>query len=285
MQSRLPLLATTATGRGEPVILLHGFTGSGVAMAPLSDRLGHWRRIAVDLPGHGRNPTPSEAAAYSVELTAQAVAEFTVRLAEGSCHVVGYSMGGRVALALAVAHPQMCRSLTLISATAGTADEQERTQRRAADAALANQLEQRGLDWFVEHWTALPMWDTLRASLSPTEWQASLDQRRRCNPVGLANSLRFGGTGSMVPLWDQLTTMNVPTLLLCGEADPKFVAIGRHMHHLLPQSELIVLANVGHAAHLEATHDCAQAIHRHLEAADINPIATRTTAHKTANSD
>lgn len=259
-------LAADVTGSGEPVIVLHGFTGSAEAMAPLVHRLDGWRRIAVDLVGHGRSPSPVGLAPYSVEAMAASVAELTSGVGDGPCHVVGYSMGGRVALALASARPEVCRSLTLISATAGIADASERAQRRRADAALAGRIHEHGLARFVEEWMGLPMWDSLRANLSSEEWQASMDRRLRSDPTGLANSLRAAGTGSMTPLWDRLGALDVPTLVMCGELDTKFVAIGHEMNNLLPASELVVLAGAGHAAHLEDPDGCATAIRRHLAA-------------------
>ncbi|MCY3949832.1 MAG: 2-succinyl-6-hydroxy-2,4-cyclohexadiene-1-carboxylate synthase [Acidimicrobiaceae bacterium] len=253
-------LASTVTGSGEPVVVIHGFTGSGKMMAPLVDRLDGWRCIAVDLPGHGRSPSPTDSALYSIEATAASVAAVAAGTPDGHCHVVGYSMGGRVALALAAASPQVCRSLALISATAGMADEADRSRRREADEALADRIGQHGLDQFVEDWMAAPMWDTLRARLRPSEWEASMRQRRGCDPVGLANSLRAGGTGSMTPLWDRLGALDVPTLLMCGELDAKFVEIGLRMSELLPKSELAVMPGVGHAVHLEAPEGCADTV-------------------------
>ena len=260
-------LATTETGSGEPVMIIHGFTGRGEAMAPLADRLAGCRRIAVDLPGHGRSPSPTDPARYSVEATATSVGALAAAVPDGPCHLIGYSMGGRVALALAAEHRHVCRSLTLISATAGMDDEAERARRRAADAALADRIETFGLDRFVEDWVALPMWDTLRSRLSETEWEASMRQRRSCDPAGLANSLRSGGTGSMVPLWDRLASLEVPTLILCGGLDGSFVEIGRRMHALLPHSDLVIVDGAGHAAHLEAPDECARAIAEHVAAA------------------
>ena len=259
-------LAADVTGSGEPVMVLHGFTGSAEAMAPLADRLDGYRCIAVDLVGHGRSPSPDDLARYSVEAMADAVAGFVSGEPDWPCHVVGYSMGGRVALALASAHPEICRSLTLISATAGIEDAAERAQRRKADQALADRIDHHGLARFIDEWLDQPMWDSLRASLGPKAWQASIGQRLRSDPTGLANSLRAVGTGSMTPLWDRLADLDVPTLVMCGELDAKFVAIGHEMNDLLPASELVVLASAGHAAHLEDPDACATAIRRHLAA-------------------
>ena len=253
-------LVAATWGSGEPVVVIHGFTGSGEAMSPLASRLSGWRRIAVDLPGHGRSPAPAELSCYSVEAMAASVAALAAGADDRPYHVVGYSMGGRVALALASAHPEVCRSLTLISATAGITDASQRAQRRDADAALADRIEALGLDQFVEDWMALPMWDTLRARLRPSEWEASMRQRLRSDPTGLANSLRAAGTGSMTPLWDRLATLEAPTLVVCGELDARFVEIGLAMSELLPKGELAVVPGVGHAVHLESPEGCADIV-------------------------
>lgn len=261
----LPLrLASNTHGSGEPVIVIHGFTGSAEAMAPLVQRLGGYRCIAVDLIGHGGSPSPENLAPYSVEATAESVAALAATVTDGAPHIVGYSMGGRVALALAAAHPELCRSLSLISATAGIADDAQRAQRRTADAALADRIDDIGIARFIEEWLALSMWDTLRQRLDPDEWQASVRQRKQGDPTGLANSLRAGGTGSMTPLWDWLGGIELPTLVVCGELDTKFVAIGRQMTGLLQDGELAVVAGSGHAVHLEDPDGCAAAIRRHI---------------------
>ena len=259
-----PLLATTVSGDGVPVLAVHGFTGCAETMLPLASRLDGYRCIAVDLLGHGRSPSPADRSCYGVEAMARLLAEVAAAQPDGPPHVIGYSMGGRLALALAVTYPEACRSLTLISATAGIADPTERAQRRETDEALGRQIDDVGMARFVEDWMALPMWNTLRSRLSAAEWEASMRQRMTCNPVGLANSLRAAGTGSMTPLWDRLGGLDVPTLVLCGALDNKFVDLGRDMAALLPRSELIVVHDAGHAVHLEDPGGCAFAIRQHL---------------------
>ena len=258
------LLATTVSGDGVPVLLVHGFTGCAEAMVPLASRLRGYRCISVDLLGHGRSPSPTDLSHYSVEATARLLAGLAAAESDGPPHVIGYSMGGRLALALGVAFPEACRSLTLISATAGIADPAERVRRREADEALARQIDELGMARFVEDWMALPMWNTLRSRLSTAEWETSMRQRMTCDPVGLANSLRAAGTGAMTPLWDRLGALGMPTLFVCGALDTKFVDLGRDMAALLPLGELIVVHDAGHAVHLEDPVGCALAIRQHL---------------------
>ena len=261
---RVGPLAVTVTGSGEPVLVIHGFTGCAQAMAPLVDRLDGYRRMAVDLPGHGSSESPADLTRYCVDATVASLATLIIEMDEAQAAVVGYSMGGRLALSLAVAHPELCRSLVIISATAGIADPAERARRQRADAALADLIAQRGLRHFVDRWMAQPMWDTLRTRLGPVAWEASIRQRLRCHPLGLAHSLRAVGTGSMRSLWEELDSIEVPILLLCGQLDAKFADLGAHMAQQLPNSELIVLPGIGHAAHLEQPNTCAIAVHEHL---------------------
>ena len=258
-------LAVTVTGSGEPVLVIHGFTGCAQAMAPLVDRLGGRRRIAVDLPGHGNSESPADLKRYSIDATVEALAELIVEMDATPCAIVGYSMGGRVALSLAAAHRELCRSLVLISATAGITDPGERASRQRADAALAYLIAQQGLRHFVDRWMALPMWETLHERLGPVAWQTTIRQRLTCHPLGLAHSLRAAGTGSMRSLWEELDSVDVPTLLLCGELDPKFVDLGAQMASQLPNCSLMVLPGTGHAVHLEDPESCTAALREHLD--------------------
>src|SRR5690606_23536537 len=114
--------------------------------------------------------------------------------AAGPATYVGYSMGGRLALHLALARPDLVRRLVLIGATGGIDDEDDRAARRAADERLAAHLEQVGVATFVDEWLAQPLF----AGLSPTA--AARDERLANTAEGLASSLRLAGTGTQEPL-------------------------------------------------------------------------------------
>lgn len=238
-------------GSGEPVVVLHGFTGSAVAMGGLVDRLAVDHRVlAVDLVGHGRSPVPTHPAAYTVDAMAADVAAVIDRHTAGSAHLVGYSMGGRVALTLACCDPARVRTLALIGATPGIADAADRAARRAADDALAASIERDGLEAFVDTWMANPLFAS-QDRLGVKVLAAARAQRLTADPRGLAASLRAGGTGAMTPLHDRLAGCAVPTCIIVGELDPKFRAIAEAMHDLLPVSTIVTVADAGHAAHLE----------------------------------
>ncbi len=253
---------------GVPVMLLHGFTGAAEAMAPLQQRLtapgseGHrgqqFLTVAVDLVGHGRSEVPEEPGRYNVPAMAQHVSAVADSLGHETFHLVGYSMGGRVALTLACDVPQRLRSLTLIGATAGIADAGLRQQRQVHDAALADLIEA-DFAAFVDRWMANPLFAG-QAALGESHLQAARRQRLRSDPAGLARSLRFGGTGSMPPLHAHLKSVDTPTLLVVGEQDTKFCAIAKDLHAELPQAKIAHIVGAGHAAHIERSDATGQAI-------------------------
>ncbi|MEI7645037.1 MAG: 2-succinyl-6-hydroxy-2,4-cyclohexadiene-1-carboxylate synthase [Chloroflexales bacterium] len=238
---------TITTGTGPPILLLHGFTGSAAEWADLTPRLAPRRQVvAVNLPGHG---------ALSVRTCSMehAVADLLATmesLGHTQFDVVGYSLGGRVALHLAIAAPERVRSLILESASPGLADPAERAARAAADNALADQIMAQGVEWFADYWQNIPLFAS-QASL-PAETRAALRARRlRNTPAGLASSLRGMGTGRQESLWQRLGELAMPALLITGALDTKFVAINQQMATLMPNARHVSLPATGHAAHLE----------------------------------
>lgn len=232
-----------------PVVVLHGFTGSARAMAPLVDRLAG-RRLVPDLVGHGRSDAPADVESYSMAAMIEQVRAIIAGLSEPPVDIVGYSMGARTALSIAGAEPALVRTLCLIGGTAGIADPVDRAERAAADRALADAIESDGVRPFVDRWEALPLFATQRA-LPPAQREALRAERLAQRPHGLANHLRAAGTGAMPSLWDRLGEIRVPTALVVGELDAKFEAIAQHMAEAMPCARVRVVAGAGHAAHIE----------------------------------
>lgn len=239
-------------GNGPPVVLLHGFTGSAAAWGEAIP--GGLARpvLLVDLPGHGPGARPDHLAGLgflaALDLLLESVAP---HLDGGPADWVGYSMGGRIALALALRHPGRVRRLVLESASPGLATARERAARKRRDEALARRIESGGLAAFVDEWMAQPLFRS-QAAL-PAEVR---DEARRIrlghDPEALAEALRVLGTGVQPSFWDELGRLAVPTLLLTGSGDPKFRALARQMHEALPRAEHEEVAGAGHAVHLEA---------------------------------
>ena len=237
-------------GAGTPLLLLHGFTGTSAAWDEHAGAFGDRFRILVPcLPGHGG--TVASARTMSVESTADALAVLLRERGAAPAHVLGYSLGARVALRLAVAHPDVVRRLVLESASAGLPTEAERAARRAADEALAARLEAEGIAPFVDDWERNPVFST-QASLAPDRAARIRAMRLGNDPAGLAASLRAAGQGAMEPLFDRLPHVARPTLVVAGELD----SIGRpraeRVAAAIPGARLAVVGGTGHAPHDEA---------------------------------
>lgn len=239
-------------GRGESLMLLHGFTGSAATWAEHSAAFAtSFDVVVVDLPGHGKTDSPPDPERYTMERTLDDLAALLDALEIDSAHVLGYSMGGRVALAFSATFPHLVKRLILESASPGLHSAEERRSRAESDAALADRLERDGLSAFVDTWENLPLFSSQRRL--PSDVQARVRAGRLAGSVvGLANSLRGLSTGRQPSYWDALPGMTMPTLLIAGELDLKYRKIGEQMHVLLPDSSLVVVPDAGHTVHLEA---------------------------------
>lgn len=249
---------------GSPrVVLLHGFTqgpGSWDGLAGRLTRAGY-EVVRVALPGHGE----SGEVRLSFEAAAGAAAE-----AGGPGAWIGYSMGGRLALRVALDRPDLVRGLVLLGASPGLTDPAERAARRARDETLASGLERKGLDRFLEGWMSLPLFERL-----PKE-AAGLAERRANTVSGLASALRLLGAGTQEPLWDRLPHLAMPVLLMAGEHDTTFVALALRMAAAIGSAaEVSIIPGAGHAAHLERPDVFAGLVERFLDRAF--PAAIRGT--------
>lgn len=243
--------AVEETGAGEPLVLLHGFTGCAANWRPLLPRLAERHRvIAIDLPGHGNSGAPGSVARYKMPRVAADLIELLTRHDATPAHWLGYSMGGRLALYMAVRQSSVVRSLTLVSATAGLANAAKRQARRAADEALAARIERDGVASFVAEWER----NLLFAGLAglPEEARATLHEQRLSNsPLGLANSLRGMGAGAQPSLWSRLAAMTAPALLIAGQRDTKFVALNEGLAVSIPNATLRLIPDAGHVVQME----------------------------------
>jgi 2-succinyl-6-hydroxy-2,4-cyclohexadiene-1-carboxylate synthase len=193
--------------------------------------------VRVDLPGHGG----SAGVDLSFEETAEALGE-----AGGAATYVGYSLGGRLYLRLAVDRPDLVESLVLVGASPGLAGAGERAARREADEAMAADVERMGTAAFVDRWLAQPLFATLNPQ--PDDLEARLAN----SPAGLARALRRLGTGVQEPLWDRLGELKMPVLFVTGEEDNKFSRLAEEMAGAIGvNAQAVALAGAGHAAHLE----------------------------------
>jgi 2-succinyl-6-hydroxy-2,4-cyclohexadiene-1-carboxylate synthase len=235
------------------VVLLHGFAGTGRAWDPVVERLDpeRYRALAPDLRGHGgaRDARPIAFDAVVADVLAVAPPRFAL---------CGYSMGGRIALHVALAAPERVERLILVASTAGIDDEAERAARREADERLAAFAEAATIEQFADRWAA----QALFAATPPEAARVWREDLLRNDPRALAVVLRGLGAGAMDPLWDRLPELTMPATVLAGERDGRYVAIAERLVTGLPHAELLIVPGAGHGVPREAPEAIAAAIDR-----------------------
>ena len=241
----------------ETLVFLHGFMGSGADWRTVAGLLGsRYHMLAPDLPGHGRSHC-ADPQAFTMANAAVRVLALLDKLEIEQCRLVGYSMGGRLALYLACFYPARFTHLLLESSSPGIRDAAARAVRRRWDAAIADKLVTQPLDQFLDQWYAMPLFASLRKH---PDFADVLAARRRNDPQQLALSMRMMGTGSQPSLWEAWARLAVPTRLVVGALDGKYVGVSREMVEAVDRQDAesprvegdrIVLAGVGHNVHFE----------------------------------
>ena len=199
--------------------------------------------LCLDAPGHGNNTNGARS-------LPQCADDIAASMKAGI--LVGYSMGARMALLVALQHPEMVTQLVLISGTPGLKTQSERAARQKSDNELADRIETIGLSAFLDEWLALPIFSGLSNETNQR------DDRLRNTTQGLADSLRFAGTGTQESQWPKLHQLSMPVHLIVGELDEKFKSIAIEMKPMISTSELRVVENAGHTVHLEDPTTTAQ---------------------------
>jgi 2-succinyl-6-hydroxy-2,4-cyclohexadiene-1-carboxylate synthase len=242
-------------------VLLHGFCGSSADWEALLPRIRSMGRaaVAVDLAGHGKSQTPADPTRYTMVETVRDLETIVTKLGMTQADWIGYSMGGRVALHYALAHPERVRSLILESTSAGIEDPEARARRRHADDALAVRIEERGIEWFADYWGTLPLFET-QWELPPATLSALRARRLANSTAGLAHSLRGMGQGAHEYVGGRLPELRSEVLFLAGERDPKYVEVARRASASVRGARCAVVPGAGHTVHLEAPDAFAEAI-------------------------
>ncbi|MFB1080332.1 2-succinyl-6-hydroxy-2,4-cyclohexadiene-1-carboxylate synthase [Jeotgalibacillus sp. JSM ZJ347] len=237
-------------GSGTPVVLLHGFTGSTKSwsrfMLTFQD---DFQTIAIDLPGHGLTKVSSDEK-FTMEQVCDSIKGILDQLEVQQAAFIGYSMGGRTALAFTCMYPERVSSLILESASPGLKTEEERLARQNSDSELAAFVENEGIERFTDRWEQVPLFASQK-NLSAEKRHEIRTGRLKNSVEGLALSLRSMGTGIQPSYWDSLTTLHLPVLLLTGEWDQKFINIANEMEKLLPNAVHQNILQAGHAIQVE----------------------------------
>lgn len=239
------------SGQGNPLLLLHGFTGSIETWRPFLPALSASHDvIAVDLIGHGGSDAPRDPARYGMARCVEDVQGILDYYVLARVTVLGYSMGARIALHLAMEAPERVSALILEGGSPGIEDGSERESRRLADEALADEIERDGMAAFVMRWEQLPLFAS-QHRLSSEVRKTLRMQRLRNTVTGMANVLRGLGTGAQESLWDRIDEVPIPTLLIVGAEDTTYRAIAAEMADRMPLADVAVVPDAGHAVHLE----------------------------------
>jgi 2-succinyl-6-hydroxy-2,4-cyclohexadiene-1-carboxylate synthase len=266
-------------GEGVPVTLLHGFTLSGRSWQEVISKMPMgWRWVVPDLRGHGATRIPS-GAPCTMEACRGDLEMLWDHLGIERSHLVGYSMGGRLALDMAARRPERVFSLLTIGAHAGL-EEEAREGRRQGDEALARRIENDGLEAFVNYWSSLPLLNGVERR-GPA-FTAQLRAERMSNHVaGLAKSLRGMGAGVMEPVWNQLTHLTCPCTFVAGQLDHGYVASARRLASTVVNGRVEVILRAGHAAHLERPDAFARVLAAHLGGAATDVGTSRDSVPRT----
>ncbi|HUH99545.1 MAG TPA: 2-succinyl-6-hydroxy-2,4-cyclohexadiene-1-carboxylate synthase [Nitrososphaerales archaeon] len=235
----------------DPVVLLHGFTGTHRTWMKLRASLSPRHSVIVaDLPGHGNTPAPQHPSEMGVSPTADSIARIIRTQTGKQVALLGYSLGGRVALDLACRHQELLNCLILEGASPGLERDEERQTRRAEDEALADEIEEKGLRWFVDYWEATDIMATQK-ELSRQAFEEVRRERLSNTAKGLSMSLRAAGPGAMTSLWSAIEGIRIPVLLVVGKRDAKFSQIARAMQKKIQGSVVAEVEEAGHCVHVE----------------------------------
>lgn len=247
----------------QTLVALHGFTGSTATWRNLAKALPNVRVIALDLIGHGQTAIPQQISRFSMEEQIQDLEEVFGQLQLKKFTLLGYSMGGRVALSYAISYPERIEKLILESASPGLRTSKERSERRERDNALAEKIISNSLLSFVNAWENIPLFESqkrLPHSIQEVIRLERLSQKEE----GLAGSLRGIGTGSQPSNWMLLGKLEFPVLLITGSIDEKFCKIALEMKALLKNAKHTTVNDAGHAIHVENPAEFATIVEEYL---------------------
>jgi 2-succinyl-6-hydroxy-2,4-cyclohexadiene-1-carboxylate synthase len=255
----------TVVGEGPAVLWLHGFTGSHATFLPFAQKLPGFTHVLPDLPGHGGTVhCLSPARIRSTQLASDLDALMN-QLGHAQYDVVGYSMGGRLALALAARHPQHVRQLVLESASPGLDGAYARAERRLIDTERADMIRAQGLAAFLEAWEQLPLFAS-QSVATPSAVALQRQIRQQQSEVGLRMSLLGHGTGVQPSYWPDLIRFGMPVYLMTGALDIKFTKTAQRMMRYLVNGRHTVVPHAGHTIHIEKEQVFVDFIRRVLQA-------------------
>ncbi|MDJ0518695.1 MAG: 2-succinyl-6-hydroxy-2,4-cyclohexadiene-1-carboxylate synthase [Trichodesmium sp. MO_231.B1] len=248
----------TEKNNKEVILLLHGFMGSSNDFIEIIPQLSKkFCCLTVDLPGHGKTKVFGSEEDYNMLNTAKVLIDLLDDLKIEKCYLFGYSMGGRLALYLAINFPTRFEKIILESASPGLKSKVERSLRYESDFKLANKLENSNFQEFLFNWYNQTLFESLRHH---DNFEKVRERRLENNPLELAKSLRNLGIGNQPSLWGKLSNHQIPTLLIVGEYDYKFQAINTEMAELCQVAKVKIIPESGHNIHWENPREWIESI-------------------------
>ena len=233
-----------------PLVFLHGYLGSGEDWLQVAEQCAaQFLCILPDLPGHGQNTHQPFTQPLSFEVIAEGLVTLIEALGLDRVGLVGYSMGGRIALYSALRRPQQISALVLESCSPGLATGQARRQRARVDDRRAKSILAGGLEAFVDHWYDMELFGTLKSQ--PCLFQEIREKRKMNDREWAAKVISELSPGRQPSLWPELGGLRLPTLLLAGALDSNYVEIIAAMDQKIPKSKVEIVPEAGHNIHLE----------------------------------
>ena len=246
------------------VFFLHGFTGCAIDWLPVVPLLNKkFNYYLVDLVGHGKSSSPKENYYYCIDSIVNQLKEIILSCSNSKIVLVGYSMGGRIALNFALQNAALLNGLVLESSTWGISEETLRRERVQQDEILADFIENNPIEKFIDYWMNIDLFNSQKRFSIEMLGQIR-EQKLANNITGLANTLRYSGTGTMKPLYDNIKDILLKTLLITGELDSKFTDINEQMVNLFTNAEHKIIKNAGHNTHLEEPQRFIKEINKFL---------------------
>lgn len=250
------------------ILMLHGFTGSKDDWQFVSDHLiKKFNVIILDLIGHGRSPSPEELDFYKIDSILKQILQIKEHYNLKSFSLLGYSMGGRIAINFALKFPHLIDNLILESTTAGIENENQKKEREKSDLELAEFIENNSIEIFIDYWMNLDIFNTQRR-FSNEKINEIRNKKLDNNNLGLANSLRGFSTGVMQPVYNQLKNFEKRTLLITGDLDSKYTELNQKILSLLSNAEHKIIKNAGHNVHLEEPKEFINTVNDFLSTID-----------------
>jgi len=246
-----------------PIVFLHGFLGSAASFASVRALLpvGH-PTVSPGLFGHRGQPELLPNHTFEAELD-RLLGVIQGHFNASPTHLVGYSLGGRLALALLLKAPRQFQSATLISARRGLDDPLARATRLEQDSKWASMLQTMPLSQFLDAWERQPLFATQR-QLAPHVLAQLREQRLMHNPSALAQAMTTLSLAHM-PSFQGTLDIRCPVTLMVGDQDPKFCALAAELAEQIHKRRTIVVSGAGHNLPLEKPESVTAAISEEID--------------------